>query len=126
MKIIEEHNEKRKYVLVTHAAFAIYSMTGILTKLAAMEEKMSLRFFVCYGGAFCLMGFYAIIWQQIIKRQPLAAAYINKAVVVVWGMVWGVLFFHEQITFGKVAGIVLVVIGIILYGKSGTGETYGS
>ena len=62
-----------------------------------------------------LLGFYAIGWQQIIKRMPLTAAFANKAVTVVWGIVWGCIFFNEAITPGKVAGAVLVIVGIVVY-----------
>ena len=62
-----------------------------------------------------LLGFYAIGWQQIIKRMPLTAAFANKAVTVVWGIVWGFIFFNEAITLGKVVGAVLVIVGIVVY-----------
>lgn len=66
-----------------------------------------------------LLGFYAIGWQQIIKRLPLTTAFANKAVTIVWGMIWGLLFFNEKITTGKVIGALLVMVGIILYSKAG-------
>ena len=62
-----------------------------------------------------MLAFYAVGWQQIIKRLPLTTAFANKAVTVVWGMVWGLLFFHESITIGKVIGAVLVIIGVVVY-----------
>ena len=62
-----------------------------------------------------LLGFYAIGWQQIIKRMPLTAAFANKAVTVVWGIIWGFVFFKESITPAKVVGAVLVIAGIVMY-----------
>lgn len=62
---------------------------------------------------------YAIGWQQIIKRIPLTLAFANKSVTVIWGLIWGVVFYHEQITTCKVIGAILIINGIILYAFSG-------
>ena len=47
--------------------------------------------------------------------MPLTVAFANKAVTVVWGIVWGFVFFKEPITTGKVVGAVLVIVGIVMY-----------
>ena len=65
-----------------------------------------------------LLGFYAIGWQQIIKRLPLTTAFANKAVTIIWGIIWGLFFFSEPITFGKMAGAVLVVLGVVIFAYS--------
>ena len=70
-----------------------------------------------------LMGIYAVGWQQAMKRLPLTVAYANKAVTVVWGMFWGSICFNEPITAGKLAGSLLVILGVVCYaageGKDG-------
>ena len=65
-----------------------------------------------------LLGIYAIGWQQIIKRIPLTLAFANKSVTVIWGLIWGAIFYHEQITIGKVVGAMLIISGIVLYAFS--------
>ena len=60
------------------------------------------------------LGFYAIVWQQIIKHLPLNTAYANKAVTIIWGILWGFLFFDEQIKWNMIVGAVVVIIGVIL------------
>lgn len=62
-----------------------------------------------------LLGFYAIAWQQIIRAIPLTTAFANKAVTSAWGLVWGLLFFREQITVGKLLGVALVIVGVVLF-----------
>ncbi len=62
-----------------------------------------------------LLGIYAIGWQQILKRLPLTVAYTNKAVTLVWSMVFGVLLFHEQIRPKQVIGCALAIAGVILF-----------
>ena len=79
---------------------------------------MSVGFCFYYAIIIILLGFYAIGWQQIIKRLPLTTAFANKAVTVVWGIIWGALFFHESITIGKVVGAALVITGVVIYAKA--------
>lgn len=98
--------------------FFIYSFTGVLTKYAAQEKFLSYRFILFYGGVLMLMGVHAIVWQQVLRKLPLMAAYANKAVVIIWGLLWGVLFFGEQISIGKLAGVLLVALGVVFFARS--------
>lgn len=104
-----------KTLVLLHLMLMIYSMSGIFSKLAAGQPFLSFRFCLYYGAIIALLGLYAIGWQQIIKRMPLTLAFANKAVTTVWGMIWGVLFFREQVTVGKLLGIVLVVAGVVVF-----------
>lgn len=106
---------KIKTLFLLHIMLMIYSMSGICSKLAAGQKFLSFKFCLYYGLIIVLLGFYAIGWQQIIKRMPLTVAFANKAVTVVWGIVWGFIFFNEAITPGKVVGAVLVIVGILVY-----------
>ncbi len=101
--------------LLLHVLLVVFSFGGVFSKLASHFEFFSFRFCACYGGLILILGIYAICWQQIIKRVPLTLAYANKAVTVIWGMIWGVLFFHEIITVTKVIGAVIVIAGVVLY-----------
>ncbi len=109
---------KRMWFLLLHLVLIIYSMSGICSKLAAKEPFLSVKFCVLYGIIIFLLAFYAIVWQQIIKRIPLTTAFANKAAIVVWGLIWSILFFHESITPGKLTGVILVVLGVILFSKA--------
>ena len=62
-----------------------------------------------------ILGLYAVFWQQIIKRLPLSTAYMNKAATVVWGLVFGSVFFGERVSAPKLFGAALIVAGIVLY-----------
>ena len=107
--------KKIKTLVLLHIMLMIYSMSGICSKLASGQQFLSFKFCLYYGLIIVLLGFYAIGWQQIIKRMPLTAAFANKAVTVVWGIIWGFIFFHKPITAGKVIGAVLVIAGIVMY-----------
>lgn len=108
-------NTRIKTLVLLHLLLMIYSTSGIFSKLASHQQFLSLPFCFYYGCIICLLGIYAIGWQQIIKRLPLTVAFANKAITVVWGIVWGAVFFHESVTVGKVIGALIVVAGVILY-----------
>ena len=105
-----------KTYLALHIFLMIYSTGGIVSKLAAGEAFLSRPFIILYGIEILILAFYAIGWQQFVKRMPLSVVYANKAVTVIWGCIWGVLIFHEHLTVGKVAGALLVLGGVALYG----------
>lgn len=107
-----------RILLVLHILLAVYSTSGIFSKLAAGEPFLSTRFCLYYGAIIVLLGIYAIGWQQIIKRIPLTAAFANKAVTVIWGLIWSALIFHESVTLGKLVGVILVVSGVVLFAKA--------
>ena len=104
-----------KTLLALHALLALYSLCSICGKLAAGFEFMSPGFVLCYGGMIGVLGVYAIGWQQVIKRMPLTSAYANKAVTIVWGIVWGVLLFREAVTPAKLLGAAVVLAGVVLF-----------
>ena len=104
-----------KTLLLLHLMLMVYSMSGICSKMAAKSDFLSVQFCFFYGMIIVLLGFYAVAWQQIIKRMPLTTAFANKAVTVVWGLVWGMVFFGEKITAGKLMGALLVIIGVVTY-----------
>lgn len=107
-----------KTLFLLHMMLMIYSMSGICSKLAGEQVLFSLNFCFYYVCIIILLGFYAIGWQQIIKKLPLTTAFANKAVTVVWGIVWGFVFFHERITIGKIIGAICVIIGVIIFASA--------
>ena len=104
--------------VVLHVMLAIYALSGVLLKMAGNESFLSFRFCLFYGLVLLLLGLYAIGWQQIIKRMPLTKAYANKAVSVVWACIYGVIFFRETITVGKVIGGLVTIAGVSLFAFS--------
>ena len=107
--------KKSRVFLGLHIFLVLYSMNGVFSKLAVKESFLSVRFCAFYGGIVLILGIYAVAWQQIIKRIPLTTAFANKAVTVVWGLVWGALIFREPITPGKIVGVLLIVAGVVLF-----------
>lgn len=113
--------DKIKTFFLLHVLLLIYSLAGICSKFAAGEKFLSLEFICIYGVLLCIMFFYAVMWQQILKRMELVTAYANKAVTIIWGLIWGMLLFGESITFCKVLGVAVIILGVyfVVTGEEG-------
>jgi hypothetical protein len=109
---------KRLLWLWLHGLIFFFSLSSLCGKLAASHALFSPGWFFFYGLVLAILLIYAIAWQQIIKRMPLSAAYANKAAAVIWGQLWGLLFFGETITAGKAIGALLIVAGIVLHARA--------
>ena len=114
---MKQKSNVKMYVLL-HALMFLFSLSPVCSKLAGRQPFLSVPFFVFYGLVIVILGVYALAWQQVIKRMPLTTAYANKAVTVVWGMVWGMILFEESITPQKVLGAAVIVAGVVLYAFS--------
>lgn len=111
---INVKREKIKNYIFLHIILLIFSFCGVFSKLAGSSDFLSLKFCLFYGLSIFILGIYAIMWQQVLKRFSLTTAFINKAITIVWGIVWGVLFFKEQITVNMIIGAIVVFIGVSL------------
>ena len=118
MPEIKKEGGKLKYFIALHILLLFYSFSNVCSKLAAKEKFLSPKFILLYGCIIAILGVYAIVWQQIIKHIPLTTAFCNKAVGIIWGIVWGVLFFSEQIKWNMIVGAVIVIIGVIIVVKA--------
>ena len=105
-------DSKLKDFLILHLVLLVYSGAALLSKAAALQT--GIKFIFCYGAVLACLGVYSILWQLVLKRFPLTTAFANKAVVVVWGILWGWLFFDEQITLQKLAGAAVIIVGIVI------------
>ena len=114
----KEKKEKKKVtirqVLVLQLVILVYTLSSVAAKYASSFEFLSLKFLGFYGLEIGILGVYAILWQQMIKRIDLSVAYANRAFGVFWSMIWAVLFFDEMVTIRNVIGIVIVFLGIVV------------
>nr|WP_315521759.1 transporter [Olegusella massiliensis] len=111
---------KIKVYLSLQLLLMFYSLSTVLSKVASSLAFPSSSFMLCYIGIIGILGIYALGWQQIIKHLPLITAYANRAVTVVWGLIWGALIFHENMSILKLIGGLVVLIGVILYAAADT------
>ncbi len=106
--------KKIKPYIILHILLIFFSFGGVCSKIASKKEFLSFEFILFYGLVLFILAVYALLWQQIIKSIPLNVAYANKAVTLVWGMIWGVVIFKEQITISNIIGAVVVLMGVLL------------
>lgn len=115
-------NRRAGTLIALHLLLLVYSLSGIFSKNAAREPFLSPTFILLYGGMLLILFIYAIGWQQILKRLSLSLAFANKAVTVVWGMVWGFFIFGEPISALNLLGAALVIGGVVLYARADAEE----
>lgn len=86
--------------------------------MAAKQAWGSIPFLTCYGGMLAVLFIYAIGWQQVIKNLPISVAFAHRAIIVVWGMIWGYVIFEESIMIKNIIGVIVIMLGIVVYSSS--------
>lgn len=109
-------------ILGLHVLLLLYSLCGVCSKLASGEAFLSFRFCLFYGASLTILAVYALAWQQILKKLPLTLAYANKAIGLVWTLIWGMLLFHEILTWKKLLSVLCIMGGIILFSMADAKE----
>lgn len=105
---------KYKNYIFLHGVLFVYVIAAILEKFSGRYEFLSPNFIFFYIIVVGVLGVYALLWQQALKRIDLNVAYANKSVTVIWGIILGALLFFEPINIQTIIGAILVFIGIIL------------
>jgi len=99
-----------KSILGLQGIVMIYTGSSIFAKLASGQKEI--RGLLLFTGLeFVCLAVYALLWQQAIKRFELSVAYANRAMVLLWSMLWAALVFHETITVQNLLGVLLVIAG---------------
>ncbi len=100
--------------LLLQLAVLVYSLSTVAAKMASEYEFLSARWILFFGIEFVVLAVYALLWQQAIKKFQLSVAYANKAVTLLWSMLWNYLIFSTGITPGKILGVLLVMAGVVV------------
>ena len=95
----------------------LYACVTLFTKYASQQEMGSVAYCLGLAGAICVMGAYAICWQQILKRVELSTAYMFKGTSLIFIMLFAFALFGEAITMMNIIGAVVIIIGITLFAK---------
>lgn len=111
---MKKSESKIKDYILLHILLIAFSFCSVFSKLAANYEFLSFKFCMFYGISVMILGIYAILWQQILKKFTLTTAFLNKAVTIIWGIVWGSLIFGETIKIQMIVGALIVFIGVSL------------
>ena len=93
----------------------LYACVSIFTKYASQQEFMSWKYMLGLIAAIGVMGVYAVLWQQVLKRIELSMAYMFKGTSIVFVMLLAYVLFGEQITWNNIVGAIIIVGGIVLF-----------
>ena len=110
--------EKVKNYIQLHLNIMMFSLTGIFSKMAAMQyEEEGLHSKVLYLLILLMIlncVFYAFVWQRVIKHFSLSTAYANKSVYLIWSQIWAVFIFHENLSMFNIIGMLIVFCGVLV------------
>ena len=101
-------------ILFLELSVVVYSLSTVAGNMASKYPFLSWNYILYFGIDFCILAVYALMWQQVIKKFQLSIAYANKALTLMWSMLWNFLIFSQGITPWKVVGVLLVVAGVII------------
>ena len=93
-----KNKAKIKEIFIPQIVIAIYTLSTVFAKFASGQEFLSFKFILYYGIEMLILGVYAIIWQQLIKKFDISVAYANKAMGLLWSIIWAILIFNDTIT----------------------------
>jgi len=103
-----------KNIILLQVVVVIYTLSSVVAKFATGKELFSFSFFLFYGIEAAILGIYAILWQQMIKKFDLSIAYANRAMALLWSAIWAVVIFHETLSVKQLVGILLVIVGTMI------------
>lgn len=104
-----------KQILLLQAIIIVYTFSGVFGKLATNGNEWFSPAFILYVFLdLAVLGVYALLWQQALKRFDLHVAYANRAMATVWGLIWAYLIFGEAITVWNIVGTVIILAGTFL------------
>ena len=102
---------KKGYVLLA-VALLLFSFNSACGKAASAHPFLSWPFIAFYGTGVLFLGIYALLWQLVLKRFDLSAAYSAKPIALLLSMVWGVLLFREEVRWNMIVGAAVILTGI--------------
>lgn len=107
-------NNKYFSIIFLQIIIVIYTLSGICAKFASGYNLFSVEFIGFYGLEIIILGLYAVLWQQVLKRFDVSVAYANRSIALIWSLIWSVVFFGERITIGNIIGTIIVILGIVV------------
>lgn len=113
---MEKKKERIKVItyLMLQLSFLIYAFSSFFSKFSTYGDKDLKSTCFYYLLSLICLGIYAIVWQQVLKRMSLSVAFSNKGITLLWGLLFGAIFLKESITIGKIIGILIIIIGIVI------------
>jgi len=104
----------KKHFLLLQFGYLIFSLGGVKLKFASRQPFFSPRYLAfCAGSLLCVL-FFALIWQQVLRKYDLMTAYAWRGVLFLWTFLWSILFFGESVSANNVLGAGIILAGMML------------
>ncbi len=113
-----------KYLLLLSAMFlAVVGQFALKKGISSsvlsfnLESIVKTLFSPMVFFGFCLYGFSSIIWLFVLQKFPLSVAYPSLALTYIFVLIFSVLFFKESFSVAKIAGVLLIFLGVWVINK---------
>lgn len=107
-----------KQIAALQVVVFVYSFISMLSKCVSLQIKahglFSIQVIAGLFGFFCALALYAFFWQKILKKVDLSVAYANKAVGLLWTLVWAAMLFEETVTIRNGIGLLVICGGVMM------------
>ncbi|MBR7153753.1 MAG: EamA family transporter [Paludibacteraceae bacterium] len=107
-----------KHIVALIGINMLYACVGICTKMAALQPTFSWPYLLWFGAACAIIGAYAILWQQVLRRIELSTAYMFKGTTLIFTMLIAALLFGETITIPNIIGSIIIITGITILSRA--------
>ncbi|GEN35155.1 EamA family transporter [Aneurinibacillus danicus] len=94
-----------------------------MTKVGGVSLNQLLsKIYVIFSTPFIIMGFVcfvssSLLWMVVISQSQLSNTYPMVSLGYVFVFIMSIFLFNETVTFYKVLGLLVIIIGVILIGK---------
>lgn len=100
-----------KNVLLAIILYIFLSLSSVFMKFAALQTSLTKQG-MFYGFSIITLGIFALLWQKLLKKYNLSKVYVFKATTIIWGMIFGYIFFKEIITWKMILGAFITICGV--------------
>ncbi len=69
-------------------------------------------------GGLAVYGLGAVLWLLVLSKLPVSAVYPLVSLAIVFVVVIGTAFLHETVSFARIAGVAVVIAGLLLISRS--------
>ena len=107
-----------KHIVALIGINMLYACVGICTKMAALQPTFSWPDLLWFGASCAIIGAYAILWQQVLRRIELSTAYMFKGTTLIFTMLIAALLFGETITIPNIIGSIIIITGITILSRA--------
>lgn len=112
---------KVKNIIIAIILYIFMSLSSVLMKFASLQSILFNKVLL-YFSSIAVLGIFAILWQKLLKGNNLSTVYAFKSTTIIWGMIFGVIFFNENISIQMIIGSIVTAIGVAIIIKDGSNE----